>query len=104
MNARELEALVTRASNLLTDLDAVNASMTTQQYNELVSISEKIGFVCNQPSKYPYLNKLYGELAVFLSMAEPTRYGYTYDVELFFSCAASIIKDINEMRRECYKL
>ena len=104
MNAKELESLVTRASNLLTDLDAVNASMTTQQYNELVSISEKIGFVCNQPSKYPYLNKLYGELAVFLTMAERTRTGYTYDVELFFSCAAAIIKDINEMRRECYKI
>ena len=103
MTGRELEALVCRASDVLTDLDAVNARMTNQQYNELVSISEKIGFVCNQPNKYPYLNKLYGELAVFLTMAEPTRYGYTYDVEIFFSCTASIIQEINEMRRECYK-
>ena len=104
MNARELEALVTRASDVLTDLDAVNASMTSQQYNELVSISEKIGFVCNYPNKYPYLNKLYGELAVFLTMCEPSRSGYTYDVEIFFSCTASIIQNINEMRRECYKI
>ena len=104
MNAREMEALVKRASDLMTDLDAVNARMTKQQYDELVSISEKIGFVCNYPSQFPYLNKLYGELAVFLTMAEPTRYGYSYDVEIFFSCAAAIIKDINEMRRECYKL
>jgi hypothetical protein len=104
MNGRDLEALVKRASDLLTDLDAVNARMTVQQYNELVYISEQVGFVCNYPSKFPYLNKFYGELAVFLTMCEPTRNGYTYDVDLFFSCAAEIIKDINEMRRECYKI
>ena len=104
MNGREVEALVKRASDILTDLDAVNARMTKQQYDELVSISEKVGFVCYNPSAYPYLNKFYGELTVFLTMCEPTRTGYTYDVELFFSCAAEIIKDINEMRRECYKI
>ena len=104
MNGREYDALVCRASELLTELDAVNVRMTKQQYDELVSISEKIGFVCNQPNEFPYLNKLYGELAVFLTMAELTRNGYTYDVEIFFSCAASIIKDLTEMRRECYKL
>lgn len=104
MNAREMDALVCRASDLLTDLDAVNARMTSQQYDELDSIAQKIGFVCSQPDKYPYLNKLYGELAVFLTMCEPTRYGYSYDVELFFSCTAAIIKDLTEMRRECYKL
>ena len=104
MNGRELDELVCRASSLLTDLDAVNARMTKQQYDELVSISQKIGFVCSYPNKYPYLNKLYGELAVFLSMAEPIRNGYTYDVELFFSCASSIIKDLTEMRKECYTI
>ena len=104
MNGREVEALVKRASDILTDLDAVNARMTKQQYDELVSISEKVGFVCYNPNKYPYLNKFYGELAVFLTMCEPTRTGYTYDVEIFFSCAAAIIKDINEMRRECYTI
>ena len=35
MNGRELEALVKRASDILTDLDAVNARMTKQQYDEL---------------------------------------------------------------------
>ena len=80
MTARELEALVLRTTDVLTNLDAVNASMTRQQYEELENISQKIGFVCNYPNKFPYLNKLYGELAVFLSMVEPTRYGYTYDV------------------------
>jgi hypothetical protein len=104
MNARDYEALVLRATDVLTNLDAVNASMTRQQYEELDSIANKIGFVCNYPNKFPYLNKLYGELAVFLSMAEPTRYGYTYDVELFFSCTAAIIGEMNEMRRECYKI
>jgi hypothetical protein len=104
MTGRDLEALVKRASDVLTDLDAVNARMTSQQYDELVYISEKVGFVCNQPSRFPYLNKFYGELAVFLTMCSPSRGGYTYDVEIFFSCAAAIIKDINEMRRECYKI
>ena len=104
MTARELEALVLRTTDVLTNLDAVNASMTRQQYEELENISQKIGFVCNYPNKFPYLNKLYGELAVFLSMVEPTRYGYTYDVEIFFSCTGAIIQDMNEMRRECYKL
>ena len=104
MTARELEALVLRTTDVLTNLDAVNASMTRQQYEELENISQKIGFVCNYPNKFPYLNKLYGELAVFLTMVEPTRYGYTYDVEIFFSCTGAIIQDMNEMRRECYKL
>lgn len=104
MNGRDLEALVKRACDVLTDLDAVNASMTRQQYDELVYISEQVGFVCNYPSRFPYLNNFYGELAVFLTMCTPTRSGYTYDVEIFFSCTAAIIKDINEMRRECYKI
>ena len=104
MNARDYEVLVIRASDILTDVDAVNSRMTKAQYDELLSICNKIGFVCNQPSKFPYLNKFYGEIMVFLTMCEPTRNGYSYDVELFFSCAAEIIKDINEMRRECYKI
>ena len=104
MNARDYEALVLRATDVLTNCDAVNASMTRAQYDELNRICNTFGFVCSYPNKFPYLNKFYGELTVFLTMVEPTRYGYTYDVELFFSCTAAIIGEMNEMRRECYKI
>lgn len=104
MTGKDYEALVLRVTDVLTNCDAVNASMTNQQYEVLNNACNAFGFVCSYPNRFPYLNKLYGELAVFLTMVEPTRYGYTYDVELFFSCTAAIIQDMNEMRRECYKI
>ena len=56
MNARDYEVLVKRASDILTDVDAVNARMTKAQYDELLSICNKIGIempenpfgVCNE--------------------------------------------------------
>ena len=38
MTGRDYEVLVKRASDILTDVDAVNSRMTKAQYDELLSI------------------------------------------------------------------
>lgn len=101
MTAYELANIVKRGYDIVTDLDP-RVRLSSSVYNELTSITEKVGFVCNYPSKFPLLNQYYGEIVNLLVMAEMD--GYKMDENMFFSTAAWLLQNIKGCIQECGKI
>ena len=101
MTAYELANIVKRGYDIVPNLDP-RVRMTASEYNELSSITNKVGFVCNYPSKFPLLNDYYGELANLLLMAEMD--GYKLDSDMYFSCISWLLANIKGCIQECGRI
>ncbi len=101
MTSYELANIVKRGYDIITDLDP-REKLSASVNEELTFVTDKIGFFCSYPSKFPLLNQYYGELFNFLILAEIDDFKIPED--MFFSFSGWLLQNIEGCIQECEKI